>query len=185
MDQASRHQTAPGRRVLRVVLPGLCAALAHVVGLLSVVNLEAKTTTVFLAGHVVGRLPGAITGILTTILHQFLNPYGPADPFFCAAQATAWALTGFVGASVALGSSGRTRLAAIGLGLTLVYHLLTDWAESVALQVPFLVFFANGFAPPFFTPLHLAWNALLFALATPRLESTLVQLKRELGAWDR
>jgi len=85
---------------MKVVIPGLCASLTYILGLVSVAkfNVEAKTLTIYLAGHLAGPVSGAITGILASILHQLLNPFGPADLFLCVGQIVAWSATGWAGA---------------------------------------------------------------------------------------
>jgi hypothetical protein len=132
------------------------------------INIEAKTVTVFCAGTIGGPICGLFTGALTTILHQLLNPLGMLDLLGCLAMAVAWSLIGAAGSLVSP-RTPRLAFAALGALLTLVYHVLTDLAGGFVSGVGFWTYFLRGFLPTPFTPVHVATNALLFAILLPPL----------------
>jgi thiamine transporter ThiT len=174
---ACAGRRAPERaRALAVVLPALFAALAHVLGMVPFVrlNIEPKTLTVFLAGYVAGPGCGLLTGGLVTVLHQLFNPLGTLGLVGAFAQAAAWALVGAAGGLAGRRPRDSAVMAATGASLTLVYHVILDWACARLAGVTFWAYFAGGFAPPFyFTPAHVVSNAALFGLIVPAIEPAL------------
>lgn len=171
VSKACADRLDPSRRTaLAIVLPALFAALTYVLGMLQLVriNLEAKTVTVFCAGAIGGPICGLFTGALTTVLHQLLNPLGMLDLLGCFAQAAAWSIIGVAG-SLASPRTPRLAFGALGALLTLLYHLLTDLAGGVVSGLGFWKYFLGGFVPVPFTPIHIATNALLFAILLPPL----------------
>jgi hypothetical protein len=162
---------SPERRTaLALVLPALFAALSFVLGWVQVVklNIEPKTLTIFVAGMITGPVSGLLTGVLATVIHQLFNPFGALDLLGCTAQALAWALVGAAGGHALGHRPGRITAALLGGALTLAYHVITDWAGGFVSGVGFYVYFLGGFVPPFFfTPAHVASNAVLFATLVP------------------
>lgn len=166
-----REPLDPNRRTaIAIVLPALFASLTYVLGMLQLVriNLEAKTVTVFCAGAIGGPACGLFTGLLTTALHQLLNPLGMLDLLGCTAQALAWALIGIAGALVSP-TAPRAGFGALGALLTLLYHVLTDLAGGIVSGLGFWNYFLGGCIPAPFTPIHIAANAMLFAVLLPPL----------------
>lgn len=158
------------RRAIAIVLPALFASLTYVLGMLQLVriNLEAKTVTVFCAGAIGGPWCGVFTGALTTTLHQLLNPLGMLDLLGCVAMALAWSLIGLAGALVSP-TAPRAAFGILGALLTLLYHVLTDLAGGIVSGLGFWKYFLGGFVPAPFTPIHVATNAMLFAILLPPL----------------
>lgn len=161
----------PNRRTaLAIVLPALFAALTYVLGFLQLlrINMEPKTVTIFSAGLIGGPLCGIFAGVLSTVLHQLFNPLGALDLLSCVAQALAWALVGLAG-GMSVKCESRTGFGIAGAALTLCYHVITDWAGGITSGVGFTAYFLGGFVPWPFTPVHIATNAVLFAVLLPAL----------------
>ena len=133
---------APLLRTRRLALAGMFAGLAWGAGYVeSVPNFEFLTVLLFAGGFVLGPAWGAFSGGLGAFLFSAVNPYGSglAVPLVLAAQVAGMAFAGAVG-----GFLGRAPLAALpspflraavvvaaGVGVTVVYDLLTNLASAV------------------------------------------------------
>jgi hypothetical protein len=152
----------------------------------SVPNFEFLTVILFAGGYVLGPAWGALAGGLGAFLFSAVNPYGSglAVPLVLAAQVAGQAFAGAVG-----GCLGRAPLAALpspllraavvvaaGVGVTLVYDLLTNLASAVLFGplLPTLV------AALPFAAVHVGTNALLFAGAGVALVGALERTRRSL-----
>jgi len=157
------------------VLVALAAALGY--ALAAVPNIELITLTVFISGAVLGRLRGAMVGLMAMGIYSGFAPYGSglAIPTLFAGQLGAMALVGFSGGILGGLWRGRTNVtriaaaAAAGLVLTGVYQ--TAVVVGYAAMSPE---FADGFlaaltANLFFPYVHIIWNTVLFAVLVPLL----------------
>jgi uncharacterized membrane protein len=173
----------------RTAVTAIFAALAAALGflLIGVPNVELLTFTVFAAGVVLGRLRGALVGLLAMALYSGANPYGSgiAIPTLFVAQIGASSVAGFVGgvASPLWRSEGsgpdwlpRALVCAlIGFGLTLVYQaavILGISAMSPEFRTGAIAVVVSN---AFFSFVHVVSNTVIFAVLGP---AVLPRLKR-------
>jgi hypothetical protein len=161
------------------VFVALVVALGY--ALAGVPNVELMTLATFVSGTTLGSRSGAFVGAAAMGIYSSLNPYGLAPPPVFAAQVIGMGITGLAGgAARGHGGEGRgARLLAsiplggvIGAGLALLYDALTNlgtaWSIGM-LRDPWPVV-AGGIA---FGAWHVAWNAVVFAVAAPALIAAL------------
>jgi uncharacterized membrane protein len=175
-----------GRTAATAIFAALAAALGFL--LISVPNVELLTFTVFAAGVVLGRLRGALVGLLGMALYSGANPYGSglAIPTLFMAQICASALAGFAGGVLSplwrsrSASGGRPPLmlvsALLGFSLTLVYQAAVVVGIS-AMSPEFrtgaiAVIVSNAF----FSTVHILTNTVVFAILGPAVLPRLVRL---------
>jgi LytS/YehU family sensor histidine kinase len=167
------------RRIRRLVVAGLFAALAQTLGSLRPIelNVEPKTLTIFLAGLLAGPQVGAMTGLVTSILHQLLH--AKASSFLILAQAGLWALTGALGGLWSSRKMPSWTACLAGAAITLVYDLTMDTLGALAGNFSPMITIWQGFVlPPFFTPIHVVSNAVLFGIAVPQLEPRFQEFRK-------
>lgn len=157
------------------MLSALAAALGY--ALAAVPNVELISLAVFVSGAALGRVRGAIVGLIGMGIYSGLGPYGSglAIPPMFAGQLGAMALVGFAGGLMGRFWSERPRLpgvataAAAGFVLTCVYQAAVVCGYAVASPE-----FADGFlaaltANLFFPYVHIVWNTVVFAVLVPLL----------------
>jgi hypothetical protein len=136
--------------------------------LLPIPNVELMSLATFLAGAMLGKGPGAVTGAAAMGIYSILNPLGPAPPPVYAAQIAGLTLFGVAGGLFAHRRAGPIVLGAAGFLLTFLYDVLTNlgtvWVMG-AFSDPWPVL-AGGLL---FGAGHMVWNTAAFALAGPPL----------------
>ncbi|MGB8657646.1 MAG: hypothetical protein WCE90_07660 [Candidatus Zixiibacteriota bacterium] len=155
---------------------GVLVALAIVLKLplLSVPNVEFFTFVVFSAGYLLGMMEGLTVGIVSmSVYTSVITPYGLPPLPIALAQVVSMALIGLSGGLVSRFSRISlfpSTLALVvvgvsGLGLTLIYDLLTNLAVAYVMGqfVPIMI------AAVPFTLLHVLSNVLIFVIFTPFL----------------
>jgi hypothetical protein len=166
------------------------AALAAALGflLIGVPNVELLTFTVFAAGVVLGRLRGAVAGVLAMAIYSGLNPYGSgaAIPTLFLSQLVAAAVTGMAGGMASSlwrqedpgrrWMQGALICAIIGLVLTVAYQAAVIVGIS-AMSPEFrtgavAVIVSNAF----FSLVHIVSNTAIFAVAGPALLPRIARL---------
>lgn len=137
-------------------------------------NIELVTATVFLSGVLLGARRGAFVGLAGETLYSLLNPFGVAAPPLLLAQVGAMGIAGFVGGTsrhrLGNGNSWWPSVVAFafyGVSLTLLFDLLTTLSFFAVGGFTVTKFLASlAFGAPFYA-LHLASNAVIFALLVP------------------
>lgn len=180
MTERARVNATDGSTSVRWMTPvAVSAALAAALGfaLAAVPNIELITLAVFVSGAALGRLRGALVGLVGMGIYSGLGPFGSglAIPTLFAAQLGAMALVGFAGGL--LGGSWRDEVSAIrafaaaatGFVLTSVYQAAVITGYAVTSPE-----FSDGFlaalaANLFFPYVHIIWNTVLFAVLVPLL----------------
>jgi energy-coupling factor transport system substrate-specific component len=158
----------------KLALSGVLIALAIVLKLpiLSVPNVEFFTFVVFSSGFLLGTLEGCLVGIISMSLYtSIITPYGLPPLPIAFAQVLSMALIGIAGGiSRMLPPSFPKRLKFLtlglfGLGLTLIYDLLTNLATAYVMGqfVPVMIS-----AIPF-ALIHILSNVAIFMVLTPVL----------------
>ena len=158
----------------KLALSGVLVALAIVLKLpiLSVPNVEFFTFVVFSSGFLLGTLEGCLVGIISMSLYtSIITPYGLPPLPIAFAQVFSMALIGIAGGiSRMLPTSFPKRLKFLtiglfGLGLTLIYDLLTNLATAYVMGQFFPVMIS---AIPF-ALIHILSNVAIFVVLTPVL----------------
>jgi energy-coupling factor transport system substrate-specific component len=167
----------------KLALSGVLVALAIVLKLpiLSVPNVEFFTFVVFSSGFLVGTLEGCLVGIISMSLYtSIITPYGLPPLPIAFAQVFSMALIGIAGGIGRLLHTHFPKqlkfltLSLFGLGLTLIYDLLTNLATAYVMGQFFPVMIS---AIPF-ALIHILSNVAIFVVLTPVLLklSTLVTI---------
>ena len=175
----------------RALLASLMVAVAVSVGyaLAGVPNVELMTITVFIAGYLLGPGLGALVGAVAMLIHSTFNPLGAALPPLLLGQVIGFSVIGVTGGIVgpfiarvemrwlAFLISGAT-----GLGLTLLYHILTNvgaFYSITAESAPdnLFRFVAAGIG---FTLMHLVWNTALFLVVNKPVLNVLERYRAEI-----
>ncbi len=159
-----------------IVLPAVCIALAVALGFaLSLIpNVELVTATVFLSGFLLGPAKGLAVGVMAESLFSLLSPYGPAPPPLLAAQAVSMGLTGLAGGMAAKMRMNMKTLFALRLGVagllcTLLFDALTTLSFVVINHFTLRQLAASALLGTWFYAVHLAGNAVIFAVLMPVL----------------
>lgn len=151
----------------------IALAIGLKLALIFLPNVEPLTVTFFLAGYMLGPLSGLAAGAIGEFLYSFFNPYGAASPPLLAAQVLSMAFSGFAGGVVRKLARHRTPRAwlfgGLGFFLTLVFDLATTLADVFAVQLGLAGFLARLAFGSYFYIVHLATNAMLFAVLLPIL----------------
>ncbi|MDZ7373277.1 MAG: ECF transporter S component [candidate division KSB1 bacterium] len=149
-------------------------ALGHLLATLP--NVELVTASVFLGGVVFGPAFGALIGLTGEFLYSLTSPFGLATPPLLAAQLLGMALAGLAGGLVGPRFFSRPRplivhllTAAVGLGLTVLYDLLTTSSFLILSGLSLSRLVASLFFGLGFYATHLAWNTFVFATLVPPL----------------
>jgi hypothetical protein len=167
--------------VRKLSLMGVLVALAIVLKLplLSVPNVEFFTFVVFSAGYLLGIIEGLLVGVISMSLYtSIITPYGLPPLPIAFAQVFSMALIGLTGGFVfklhlvrfdkrpsSLTLFKFLTMGLFGLGLTLIYDLLTNLATAYVMGqfVPVMIS-----AIPF-ALIHILSNIALFVVLTPVL----------------
>jgi hypothetical protein len=161
--------------VRKLSLMGVLIALAIVLKLpiLSVPNVEFFTFVVFSSGFLLGTIEGCLVGIISMSLYtSIITPYGLPPLPIAFAQVFSMAFIGIAGGigRMLLPTSFPKRLKFLtlglfGLGLTLIYDLLTNLATAYVMGqfVPVMIS-----AIPF-ALIHILSNVAIFVVLTPVL----------------
>jgi len=169
--------------VRKLSLMGVLVALAIVLKLpiLSVPNVEFFTFVVLSSGFLLGIIEGCLVGIISMSLYtSIITPYGLPPLPIAFAQVFSMALIGIAGGvSRMLCTIFPKRLKFLtpglfGLGLTLIYDLLTNLATAYVMG-QFLPVMISAIP---FALIHLLSNMAIFVVLTPVLLklSTLVTI---------
>ncbi len=171
MAVARARLRATLRPVERVAYGGVLAAVAAAAGfaLAGIPNVELVTLIVCLSGVLYGPLLGACVGGLAEAVFSLGNPLGPAPLPLLVGQVLGMAMAGAMGG--ALGALPWPRRRAMRLALcgaagvlaTLIFHVATDGAYAAIARLTWAYMLAGV---PFYL-VHVASNAVLFALAVP------------------
>jgi len=137
-------------------------------------NVEMVTTTVFIAGFLLGPAQGTLIGFTGEFLYSLLSPYGFAMPTLLAAQVLSMALAGFVGgllgrrlSEVRVSWITAGVFAGIGLALTFIFDALTTLGFlilsglSIAAMIQSFIFGLGFYVT------HLATNTIIFGVVVP------------------
>lgn len=161
----------------KLILSAIFVALSVVIGyaFMAVPNVELLTATVFIAGFVLGPLYGALTGATAEFIYSFFNPLGvPMLPLLLA-QVSSLMFIGFSAGLVAkthcLFLPPPLRIlcfALIGLGLTLIFDVLTTLSYVVFLTgLDPVKMWANFISGMGFYLIHIVVNTAIFAAIVP------------------
>jgi len=161
--------------IRRLALSGglVAAAFAIKYPLVGVVNVEPLTLAFFAVGYAFGASWGAFVGAAGEALYATINPFGPPIVPVWVAQIVSMAVVGLAGGWIGglhhrLNWSqwpARALIVAAGIGVTLIFDLLTNMALAVAIG-PFWPVMVAGIP---FAAVHVGSNALLFLLVFPIL----------------
>lgn len=158
----------------KLALSGVLVALAIVLKLpiLSVPNVEFFTFVVFSSGFLLGIIEGCLVGIVSMSLYtSIITPYGLPPLPIAFAQVFSMALIGVAGGISRMLYTifpKRLKLLTIGLfglGLTLVYDLLTNLATAYVMG-QFLPVMISAIP---FALIHILSNMAIFVVLTPVL----------------
>ncbi len=176
--------------VRQPVLLGLFSGTAVGAGYLlaGIPNVELMTLIIALCGGVLGARAAFAGGALAAIIYSLGSPYGLPVPLLLAAQAVGFGLTGVFGAIggnrvLSCSFKGKQLLAAvwaaaIGLGSTLIYDLLTNVASILAFDLGETTALAYLLAGVPLALVHMGSNAVIFASLMPLLLPRLAGLNR-------
>ncbi len=166
-------------RTRRITLTAGFVALGVAIGYpLASVPIELISTTMFIAGYVLGCLNGALVGAMTMFFYSSLSPFGMAAPPVLIAQIAGMAVTGAAGALVRKLDFSRFKwqhalwLGSLGFIVTLIFDALTTLATTLILGLDFRALLVMG---GFFYATHLVSNCLVFAGVLPFLFRELVR----------
>jgi hypothetical protein len=158
----------------KLSLMGVLIALAIVLKLpiLSVPNVEFFTFVVFSSGFLLGIIEGCLVGIISMSLYtSIITPYGLPPLPIAFAQVFSMALIGMAGGlSHRVHTDFQTGLKFLimglfGLGLTLIYDLLTNLATAYVIG-QFLPVMVSAIP---FALIHILSNVAIFVVLTPVL----------------
>lgn len=165
----------------KLALMGILIALAIALKLpiLSIPNVEFFTFIIFSSGYLLGLVGGVFVGIISiSIYTTIVTPYGIPPLPIAFAQIFSMALVGFGGGIVfkfnqaVLDPNSPSRslylvliMGLSGLGLTLIYDLLTNLATAFVMGQFLPVMYA---AIPF-ALIHVLSNVIIFVVLTPLL----------------
>ncbi len=165
------------------LLASLLIALAVAAGqaLAGIPNIELITFVVFVAGFLLGPVPGMIVGAVGIGGHSLFNVMGAVVPPMLIVQVLSYAGVGLAGATLGRFIAGlRHPMGAsivaglVGATLTFIYQLAIN-------TVAFYTFSSAGGLWPYiwgglvFSVVHIGWNALLFSVS---MRPTLAVLRR-------
>ncbi len=187
-DSGRKGGVARLSRARPVAATAILIALAVALGFLlaPVPNVELVTLSVFVSGVLLGPGRGFLVGAVAMALYSGFSPNGSgaAIPPMYVAQVLATGLSGLVGGLTSrFWASTRARAplrsavvgALLGLLLTALYQSLVMIGLAIAApefnQGLFAVLAANAF----FSAIHLASNAIVFAVVAPALLSKLTR----------
>ncbi len=174
------------KRSFRIALISTFTALAIVLGYLLayIPNIELFTLTIFLAGFILGKRDGMITGFLSSFTFCFFNPLGASPLPLFAFQLTHYSITGLVGGIIGILFKKRrvfefnddlykpsvmTLFGVIGALITSSFQFLSALVEVLSYfgtldeYVPYLM---TGLI---FTVVHIIGNTLGFIFILPGL----------------
>ncbi len=167
--------------VRKLSLMGVLVALAIVLKLpiLSVPNVEFFTFVIFSSGYLLGIIEGLLVGVISMSLYtSIITPYGLPPLPIAFAQVFSMALIGFAGGvafklhlvrlderSSSLTGFKILTMGLFGLGLTVIYDLLTNLATAyvVGQFVPVMI------AAIPLALLHILSNIAIFVILAPVL----------------
>jgi energy-coupling factor transport system substrate-specific component len=165
----------------KLALSGVLIALAIVLKLpiLSVPNVEFFTFIVFSSGFLLGIIEGCLVGIISISLYtSIITPYGLPPLPIAFAQVLSMALIGLAGGlafKLHLVRFGKESfpftlfkfltMGLFGLGLTLIYDLLTNLATAYVMG-QFLPVMISAIP---FALIHILSNTAIFVVLTPVL----------------
>lgn len=172
MNSDDRPLTPTLDRVRIALLAALCASIGYL--LAGVPNIELISAAIFVCGALRGVRRGAVIGLLGGGIFAGINPNGVSPPPLLVSQVTGFALLGAGGGVMGpmLGRAGiglqAVLSAACGLGLTLVYDVLTNVAVWLMARegASLLAVVVGGLSFPF--PLaHAGVNTVAFGVVVP------------------
>lgn len=155
-----------------LVKMGLFAALALALGfaLVHIPNVELVTLTIFFSGSILGRLKGALVGMVAMVLFTLFNPLGPAVIPVAIAQVIGMGLVGMAGGimgsrikEIRTALARGAFLAGWGFSLSLLYDLLTNFAVAAAFGL-WERWYAVVIGGLTFSLIHIVSNTVIFAL---------------------
>lgn len=162
------------RNGLKLARMALFTALAAALGfsLSGVPNVELVTATVFIAGAVLGPREGALVGAAAEALYTSFHPMGAPPPPLWIAQVLGMSLAGTAGGvwrRYPARSFMRSRFGAAAAGLlcTITFDVLTTASFAFFLHFDLEQIIRSFIFGLWFTLLHAAANALIFALFVP------------------
>ncbi len=168
----NRPQSKAARRAARTAL-FTAAAVAGGYLLTAVPNVEIVSLTVALAGWLLGPWSGVLVGVFSEAIYGALNVWGLPFPPVWITQMGSMAFTGFVFGHLAplLDSAPPKRRVTLalagGVGVTVVFDLLTNLAFPLSTAVPLRAWWPYLIAGIPFAVVHITSNAAIFALILP------------------
>ncbi len=146
------------------VLVGLGVGVGY--ALAWVPNVELISFTAALSGYILGAVWGAFDGATMFLLYSFFSPFGVAPLPQWIAQGVGGAAFGLCGATLWRRLGHPVVAAAVGAAATAFYDLITNAAGYFAFPTKqtFAAYMISGIA---FSALHIAANAVVFALLFP------------------
>lgn len=149
------------------ILIALAIGLGY--ALLEIPNVELVTATVFIGGYILGKVQGAVIGLITEGLFSLFHPLGPSPPPLFITQVFSMTCTGFLGGWMRKKHTfwKPWHFALAGLFSTALFAVLTTlsfvWTAYIPLaKIPQSFLFGLGFYI-----LHLASNGLIFFTLVP------------------
>ena len=150
----------------------IALAIALKLPILQIPNVEFFTFVVFSSGYLLGKKEGSMVGGLSMLLYTTFNPYGLPPLPIGVAQVFSMLLIGFFGGVVCQMNlikfpkvSAFVIMSFFGLGLTLMYDLLTNLATAYVMG-QFIPVMIAGIP---FALIHIGSNTLIFVVLTPLL----------------
>ncbi len=175
---AESKERAPIAASRRVALIAVMAALALVgnYALVGVPNVELGSTILFFTGYAFGLEIAIPSALLMSLIYGTINPWGMFIPQIWLSQVIGWSYMVVAGNLLRRDDSDSDPVSAgvlfiTGAISTLVFDLVTSIGYSIAFSIPFVIALAGGVP---FMIVHVTSNAILFALAIPRLERSVI-----------
>ncbi len=174
------------RSTFRIALLSTFTALSVVLGYMLVFlpNIEIFTLMIFLTGFILGKRDGAISGLMSSFIFVFFNPYGVSPLPLFAYQLAHYSLVGILGGI----SHSLLRkkdyfkpeedlyvfrvlliFAIIGAVVTFVYDILSTLIGALSIFGTLDTFWATYLIGLPFTTVHLIGNTLGFIFILPGL----------------
>ncbi len=158
--------------------------------LAGVPNVEISSVMVFLSGFLFGSIIGALTGLISMTIFEVWNPWGPFIPSIGVAVIGCTILIGIIGGITGknlyyeelYGSKWVLGPGIIGVTLTLLYDLVTNFASSATWGMSFSTVLVFGLP---FMLIHVISNGILFGMLTPPIVKIVGNLNLRINNLDK
>ncbi|MEM3601739.1 MAG: hypothetical protein QXN87_03595 [Candidatus Bathyarchaeia archaeon] len=171
LDYPSNKSMSTSRKICAVtVIAALCLGSNY--ALAGLPNFKFMDFLVFISGFVFGPIAGGSIGILIWMVYGVINPYGFVPQIWVAtmlSESVYGFAGGFLGRKNPLNKfegnplSFGVFLGVIGLFLTFIYDLITNFVYAYALNIPLVIALITGVP---FALVHQLSNTLIFGICS-------------------